>query len=42
MFSNAVLTKYLLQGNIANLISTIQANKVVEDGSQAMQGLMIR
>ncbi|XP_031107838.1 eukaryotic translation initiation factor 3 subunit M-like [Ipomoea triloba] len=30
------------RGNIANLISTIQANKVVEDGSQAMQGLMIR
>jgi translation initiation factor 3 subunit M len=31
-----------LQGNIANAISTIQANKVTEDGSQGMQGLMIR
>ncbi|CAH9090901.1 unnamed protein product [Cuscuta europaea] len=30
------------KGNIANLISTIQANKIVDDGSQAMQGLMIR
>ncbi|XP_077211287.1 uncharacterized protein LOC143846672 [Tasmannia lanceolata] len=29
------------RGNIANVISTIQANKVSEDG-QAMQGLMIR
>uniref|UniRef100_A0A5B7BWY1 Eukaryotic translation initiation factor 3 subunit M n=1 Tax=Davidia involucrata TaxID=16924 RepID=A0A5B7BWY1_DAVIN len=30
------------RGNIANVISTIQANKVTEDGTQAMQGLMIR
>ncbi|KAE8021425.1 hypothetical protein FH972_007317 [Carpinus fangiana] len=30
------------RGNIANVISTIQANRVTEDGSQAMQGLMIR
>ncbi|KAK6928084.1 eIF3 subunit M, C-terminal helix domain [Dillenia turbinata] len=30
------------RGNIANVISTIQANKIVEDGSQAVQGLTIR
>ncbi|KAG7986480.1 hypothetical protein I3843_03G083300 [Carya illinoinensis] len=30
------------RGNIANVISTIQANRITEDGSQAMQGLMIR
>ncbi|KAE8678464.1 hypothetical protein F3Y22_tig00111409pilonHSYRG00265 [Hibiscus syriacus] len=30
------------QGNVASLISTIQANKVVEEGSQAMQGMAIR
>uniref|UniRef100_A0ACD5WRR4 Uncharacterized protein n=1 Tax=Avena sativa TaxID=4498 RepID=A0ACD5WRR4_AVESA len=30
------------RGNIANAISTIQANKVTEDGGQGMQGLMIR
>jgi len=30
------------RGNIANVISTIQANRVTEDGSQAMQGLMSR
>ncbi|OVA00821.1 Proteasome component (PCI) domain [Macleaya cordata] len=30
------------RGNIANVISTIQANKITEDGSQAMQGLAIR
>ncbi|KAK9272338.1 hypothetical protein L1049_002709 [Liquidambar formosana] len=30
------------RGNIANVISTIQANKITEDGSQAMQSLMIR
>lgn len=30
------------RGNIANVISTIQANKITEDGSQAMQGLKIR
>ncbi|KAF8408227.1 hypothetical protein HHK36_007372 [Tetracentron sinense] len=30
------------KGNIANVISTIQANKVTEDGSQATQGLPIR
>ena len=32
----------LLQGNIANVMSTIQANKIVEDGTQAVQGLTIR
>ncbi|PSS35099.1 Eukaryotic translation initiation factor 3 subunit M like [Actinidia chinensis var. chinensis] len=30
------------RGNIAVVISTIQANKITEDGTQAMQGLMIR
>ncbi|GLT31652.1 hypothetical protein SLA2020_063740 [Shorea laevis] len=30
------------RSNVANVISTIKANKVTEDGSQAMQGLMIR
>ncbi|KAA8530445.1 hypothetical protein F0562_005154 [Nyssa sinensis] len=30
------------RGNIANVIGTIQANKVTEDGTQAMQGLTIR
>ncbi|KQJ81695.1 eukaryotic translation initiation factor 3 subunit M [Brachypodium distachyon] len=30
------------RGNIAGAISTIQANKVAEDGGQGMQGLMIR
>lgn len=30
------------RGNIANAISTIQANKVSEEGPQAMQGLTIR
>ncbi|KAL6653223.1 hypothetical protein ACP70R_012148 [Stipagrostis hirtigluma subsp. patula] len=30
------------RGNIASAISTIQANKVTEDGTQGMQGLMIR
>ncbi|KAL4652830.1 uncharacterized protein LOC142621832 [Castanea sativa] len=30
------------RGNIASVISTIQANRITEDGSQAMQGLMIR
>ncbi|KAJ9147508.1 hypothetical protein P3X46_029662 [Hevea brasiliensis] len=30
------------RGDIANVINTIQANKMTEDGSQAMQGLMIR
>ncbi|XP_057462998.1 uncharacterized protein LOC130753083 [Actinidia eriantha] len=30
------------RGNIAAVISTIQANKITEDGTQAMQGLMIR
>ncbi|KDP27264.1 hypothetical protein JCGZ_19963 [Jatropha curcas] len=30
------------RGNVANVISTIQSNKITEDGSQAMQGLMIR
>lgn len=32
----------LFQGNIANVISTIQANKITEDGSQAAQGLVVR
>ncbi|XP_028796596.1 eukaryotic translation initiation factor 3 subunit M [Neltuma alba] len=30
------------RGNIANVISTIQANKITEDGSQAAQGLVVR
>ncbi|KAI7979311.1 Eukaryotic translation initiation factor 3 subunit M [Camellia lanceoleosa] len=30
------------RGNIVNVISTIQANKITEDGTQAMQGLTIR
>lgn len=30
------------RGNIAHVISTIQANKLTDDSSQAMQGLMIR
>ncbi|XP_070673469.1 eukaryotic translation initiation factor 3 subunit M-like [Malus domestica] len=30
------------RGNIANVISTIQANKMADDGSQAVQGLVIR
>lgn len=30
------------RGNIANVINTIQANKITEDGAQAVQGLMIR
>nr|CAD1820154.1 unnamed protein product [Ananas comosus var. bracteatus] len=30
------------RSNIANAVSTIQANKVSEDGMQAMQGLVIR
>ncbi|KAK1438929.1 hypothetical protein QVD17_04742 [Tagetes erecta] len=30
------------RGNIANVITTIQANKVTEEGTQAMQGLAIR
>ncbi|GAV83930.1 PCI domain-containing protein [Cephalotus follicularis] len=30
------------KANIASVISTMQANKATEDGSQAMQGLMIR
>ncbi|KAI3462871.1 hypothetical protein Pfo_019534 [Paulownia fortunei] len=30
------------RGNIANVISTIQANKITEDGTQAVQGLTIR
>ncbi|XVE83666.1 hypothetical protein DITRI_Ditri16bG0105000 [Diplodiscus trichospermus] len=30
------------RGNVASLISTIQANKVVEEGSQATQGVAIR
>lgn len=29
------------QGNIANVLSTIQANKISEDGVQATQGLAI-
>lgn len=28
--------------NVANVISTIQANKITEDGTPAMQGLTIR
>ncbi|KVH48448.1 eukaryotic translation initiation factor 3 subunit M-like [Cynara cardunculus var. scolymus] len=30
------------RGNIANVITTIQANKATEEGSRSMQGLMIR
>ncbi|XP_071702522.1 uncharacterized protein [Rutidosis leptorrhynchoides] len=30
------------RGNIANVITTIQANKVTEEGTQAIQGLAIR
>ncbi|OMP12776.1 hypothetical protein COLO4_02772 [Corchorus olitorius] len=30
------------RGNISSLINTIQANKAVEEGSQAMQGMAIR
>ncbi|OIV90210.1 hypothetical protein TanjilG_01406 [Lupinus angustifolius] len=30
------------RGNIANVISTIEANKISEDGSQAAQGLVVR
>ncbi|XP_061366513.1 uncharacterized protein LOC133309728 [Gastrolobium bilobum] len=30
------------RGNIANVISTIQANKIAEDGSQAAQNLVVR
>ncbi|KAL0461569.1 UNVERIFIED_CONTAM: Eukaryotic translation initiation factor 3 subunit M [Sesamum latifolium] len=30
------------RGNIANVISTIQANKITEDGTQAVQGVTIR
>ncbi|KAL6961155.1 hypothetical protein U1Q18_038918 [Sarracenia purpurea var. burkii] len=30
------------RGNIANVISTIQTNKVTEDGAQAVQGLIAR
>ncbi|TVT99695.1 hypothetical protein EJB05_54894 [Eragrostis curvula] len=30
------------RGNIASAISTIQTNKITEDGTQGMQGLMIR
>ncbi|KAM0955350.1 hypothetical protein ACFX13_024124 [Malus domestica] len=30
------------RGNIANVISTIQANRMVDDGSQAVQGLVLR
>ncbi|XP_054803214.1 uncharacterized protein LOC129306567 [Prosopis cineraria] len=30
------------RGNISNVISTIQANKITEDGSQAAQGVVVR
>lgn len=40
-FSGELFSWLVLQGNIANVISTIQANKITEDGSQAMQSLMI-
>ncbi|KAL5784940.1 hypothetical protein ACOSQ2_007332 [Xanthoceras sorbifolium] len=30
------------RGNIANVINTIQANKITEDGAQAVQGVMSR
>lgn len=32
----------ILQENIANVITTIQANKITEDASQAMQGVTFR
>ena len=32
----------MIQGNIASAINTIQANKVTDEGTQGMQGLMIR
>jgi hypothetical protein len=32
----------VVQVNVASAISTIQANKVTEDGAQGVQGLMIR
>lgn len=41
IFSVWLLVSHL-QGNIANVISTVQANKVTEDGSQAAQGLVAR
>jgi hypothetical protein len=34
--------KTVIQGNIASAINTIQANKVTDEGTQGMQGLMIR
>jgi len=34
--------KLMTQVNIARAINTIQANKVTEEGTQRMQGLMIR
>ncbi|BBH00201.1 hypothetical protein Prudu_010127 [Prunus dulcis] len=30
------------RGNVANVISTIRANRIAEDGSQAVQGIVIR
>ena len=36
------LKLHVFQDNIANVINTIQANKITEDSSQAVQGLMIR
>ena len=32
----------MIQGNIASAINTIQANKVTEEGTQGVQGLVIR
>lgn len=34
--------EFMAQGNIASAISTIQASKISEDGTQGVQGLMIR
>lgn len=42
IFHSSLLMKFYLQGNIANVISTIQANRITEDSSQAIQGLTIR
>ncbi|QHN83124.1 Eukaryotic translation initiation factor 3 subunit M [Arachis hypogaea] len=39
----ALRTKLMTwRDNISNVINTIQANKVTEDGSQAVQGLVVR
>lgn len=43
IFTHLCINKCIFfQGNIANVITTIQANKFTEEGTQSMQGLMIR